>query len=221
MKDGPAAAIGTRVSEETKPRRKRRSTAEVTNRLLQAAQEEFKRCGYNGATTAAIARLADSTEAQLFRTFSSKAQLFQEAIFRPLSAHLEQFNARYLSEQNTASMRDNARLYISELQQFLSEHAQSLLAVLTATSYGAEQENGSQAIDSLTAYFERGAAVQTRRIGENPRVDPRLMVRVSFAAVLGNVMFKDILFPEGLASDAAINDAIIAFVLDGTSLNRT
>ena len=41
------------------------------------------------------------------------------------------------------------------------------------------------------------------------------MVRVSFAAVLANVMFRDWLFPAGLASEHDIREAIIDFVIDG------
>lgn len=46
------------------------------------------------------------------------------------------------------------------------------------------------------------------------------MVRVSFAAVLGSVMFRDWLFPEGLASDEAIRRAIADFTIDGISANH-
>jgi AcrR family transcriptional regulator len=65
-------------------RRKRRSPGELNARILKAAAAEFRRAGYIGATTAAIAQKADVTEAQLFRYFGSKSNLFREAIFRPL-----------------------------------------------------------------------------------------------------------------------------------------
>ena len=42
---------------------------------------------------------------------------------------------------------------------------------------------------------------------------------VSFAAVLASVMFKDWLFPAGLASDEAIRDAIADFTIDGIGAN--
>ncbi|TCM16089.1 TetR family transcriptional regulator [Novosphingobium sp. PhB165] len=207
--------------ESTKPaRRKRRTSEEVTSRILQAAEAEFRQCGYSGATTAAIARKAETTEAQLFRMFSSKAALFREAVFRPLNDHLERFSSSHaVGSTNKGTRRENAELYITELQRFLSEHSQLLLAVLTASNYGQQDATGSEAIDSLNAYFEKGAQVQEQRVGEKPRVDPRLMVRVSFGAVLASVMFKDVLFPKGLADDDDINAAIIDFVLDGISAN--
>jgi hypothetical protein len=53
------------------------------------------------------------------------------------------------------------------------------------------------------------------------KVDPRLMVRVSFAAVLACVMFKDWIFPPDLATDEQISAAINAFVLEGISANSS
>jgi hypothetical protein len=46
------------------------------------------------------------------------------------------------------------------------------------------------------------------------------MVRVSFVAVLASLMFKDWLFPKGLASDADIREAIVDFVIDGINANE-
>ncbi|KPH61825.1 MULTISPECIES: TetR/AcrR family transcriptional regulator [Novosphingobium] len=233
------------MDEATKPaRRKRRSSQEVTRRLLEAAEEEFRRCGYAGATTAAIARRAESTEAQLFRTFPSKAALFQEAVFAPLDRHLERFNAEHSITDSSpdaggpgeAARRENARLYVSELGRFLKDHAPLLMAALTAGTYGEDQDASARAIDSLNAYFERGAATRAHRVrrrneagegaksqddgaqdgGTQPVVDPRLMVRVSFAAVLGNVLFRDMLFPAGLAGDDEIDAAMLDFMLHGT-----
>jgi AcrR family transcriptional regulator len=68
-------------------KRAKRSSAVVMARVLEAAREEFKRRGFVGATTAVIARNAAVTEAQLFRYFDSKADLFQEAVFEPLDRH--------------------------------------------------------------------------------------------------------------------------------------
>jgi hypothetical protein len=59
----------------------------------------------------------------------------------------------------------------------------------------------------------------SKRIKTTPKVDPRLMVRVSFAAVLAAVMLKDWIFPPGLADDEEISAAINEFVIFGLSAN--
>ena len=203
------------------PRRKRRSPEEIMDRILQAAGEEFERAGYAGATTASIARAADVTEAQLFRYFASKAELFREAIFRPLNRHFVEFQSRHVGEaSDNRSHRALAEEYIAELQDFAAKHSRMLLSLVVAQAYTPESSEGLSELDGLSAYFERGAAMMSSRLGDAPRVAPELMVRVSFAAVLANVMFKDWLFPAGIASDAEIGAAISDFVIDGTNANN-
>ena len=58
---------------------------------MEAAAEEFEEKGYPGATTAGIARRAEVAEALLFNHFGSKAKLFQDTIFKPLSEHFDRF----------------------------------------------------------------------------------------------------------------------------------
>ncbi len=185
------------------------------DRLITAASEEFKRCGFASATTAAIADIADVTEAQLFRYFGSKADLFREAIFKPLDRHFHEFHSAHVVDAAQAEpVRDNTNQYITELHQLISDHSKMLMSLLVAQTYTPDSAHGD--IDSLQKYFERGAALMTSRV-DNPKVDPKLMVRVSFAAVLGCVVFKDWIFPAGLAGKNKIRRAIIDFVIDGIS----
>lgn len=185
------------------------------DRLLRAAEQEFRKSGYAGATTAAIARRADVTEAQLFRCFPSKADLFREAIFTPLDRHFSEFQARHIVRtDDPQDLRASARLYISELQQFVAEHCEMLMSLVVARRYAQASPHGMQEIDSLGAYFDRGAAMLST-VSPSSAADPKLVVRVSFAAVLASVLFKDWLFPEGIASESAISESIIDFVIDG------
>ena len=200
-------------------RRKRRSTEENMDRIIRAAADEFKASGFTGATTAAIARNADVTEAQLFRYFASKAELFRESVFKPLNQHfLDFFHSDGRSAAEAETRDDKSRRYISELQQFLSEHSKMLMSLVVAQTYAPGTE-GVNEFDSLSTYFERGAAMMTGRMARIPKVDPRLMVRVSFAAVLACILFKEWIFPPGMASDGQISAAIKDFVMDGINAN--
>lgn len=211
--------------KQTKPRggpvrRKRRSSEEIMTRVLSAATEEFERNGFSGATTAAIAANADVTEAQLFRCFSSKADLFHAAVFDPLSEHLQRFLAAQITDaSDVKDVQDKSRLYISELQDFLAEHSDLWLSLLAAQRYARDDVESVSRIDGLQTYFERGAATQRTRIKGKPVVRPDLMVRVSFLSVLACVMFKDLIFPRGLATQSEIRDAINEFVMDGINAN--
>jgi len=199
------------------PRRKRRSGSEVAKRILEAAAQEFEIAGYAGATTAAIARRAEVTEAQIFRLYGSKQDLFRAAIFGPLNEHFSAFMAR--AAQAEGDGRELARAYIVELQDFMASHSRMLMSLIVASAYSPETVGSVNEMEGLKAYFEQGAALSRRRLDQEPKVSPDLMVRVSFAAVLANLMFRDWLFPPGLATDAEIREAIVDFVIGGIEAN--
>lgn len=198
------------------PRRKRRTSEEVADRILDAAVQEFENSGYSGATTAAIARRADVTEAQIFRFYTSKQELFRTAIFKPLNRHFVEFQARNaVAMEQLSTDRELARQYILELQDFIERHSRMFMSLVVASAYSPDLPERVGELEGLRAYFERGAAVMNSRVGKSARVEAALMVRVSFAAVLANLMFKDWLFPSGLAAEGEIREAIVDFVIDG------
>jgi AcrR family transcriptional regulator len=218
----PATSRVTRRRRSKVAKRKRRSADDILNRIVQAAGEEFKRNGFAGATTAAIARRADVTQAQLFRYFGSKSNLFRETIFKPIDQHLLSFTDQHMPQlRDPASFAQLTNLYIAELQRFIGEHADMLKSLVLAQTYESANARGVGGIDSLHAYFDRSAAMVAARLKEESKVDPRLMVRVAFVSVLASVMFKDWIFPADLASDAEIRAAINCFIREGIGPRST
>jgi AcrR family transcriptional regulator len=201
-------------------RKARRSAEEITDRIIQAAEIEFEVRGYAGATTAMIAKRAEVTEAQLFRQFDSKQDLFRAAIFTPLNRHFSKFMTQNIADaKKVEASADKRRRYIEELLDFMEQHSGMLMSLLVASQYGPDAGGELREIEGLRVYFERGAALMKSRVGGSARVDPKLAVRVSFAAVLASVMLKDWLFPKGTASAKAIREAIADFVIYGISIN--
>jgi AcrR family transcriptional regulator len=201
-------------------KRKRRSANDILSRIVEAAGEEFKRCGYAGTTTAAIARRADVTEAQLFRYFVSKSNLFRETVFKPIDQHFLNFvNAHMRSEPNALFGKKMTRLYTSELQHFISDNSKMLTSLVVAQTYQVGTAHGVGKIDSLGMYFEHGASMMTKRLKKKPKIDPRLLVRLAFVSVLAAIMFKDWIFPAGLAREEDIEAAINDFILAGIRAN--
>lgn len=206
-------------SAKTATPRKRRSAAEIHERIVAAATEAFRTQSYAEATTASIARRAEVTEAQLFRSFGSKANLFRETTFKALEQHFQDFMNRYMPDgRRPDAFGEMGGSYTTDLQRFIRENMGMITAVVAAQL----AERGAAPageVKSLTPYFERGASILSMWTGDAPKVAPELMVRVSFAAVLASVLFKDWLFPPGLASDEAIGAAINDFVMEGLSAN--
>jgi AcrR family transcriptional regulator len=71
-------------TKEARQRRSRRSRAERRQEILSAARPVFLTSGYAGATVREIAAEADVNDAVLYRSFSTKEQMFEEAVARPL-----------------------------------------------------------------------------------------------------------------------------------------
>jgi AcrR family transcriptional regulator len=217
-----ASHIARRKRPSLAAKRKRRSADDVMNRLIRAAAEEFKRCGFAGTTTAGIARKAEVTEAQLFRYFGSKSNLFRETIFKPIEQHLRTFINEHVQDfGEVATARERTSRYTTELQRFISKHSQMLTSLVVAQTYESGNAHGVSEIDSLATYFDRGASLMRQRLKGTATVDPKLLVRVTFASVLGCIMFKNWVFPPGLAGDEEITTAINNFIMDGLSSNST
>jgi AcrR family transcriptional regulator len=206
---------------QKKPRRTprpRRSTQEIIERLMEAACEEFEHNGYAGTTTAAIAQKAGVAEWLIFNHFGSKAKLFHDSIFKPLNQQFLDFCATRPADTEDAR-HETVRKYILELQRFIARHSKMLMSLLFAQMYECDKVEGLSQVDGLHEYFSRAATMAMNRLTGKPKVDPKLMGRFSFATILACVIFKDLLFPAGLATEDEISAAMTDFIMYGTRAN--
>ncbi len=73
------------MTQRTRTTPQRRLAAEDRRvQLLESAREVFLADGYNGARTRRIAEVAGVNEALLYQHFSSKDEIFEEAVIEPL-----------------------------------------------------------------------------------------------------------------------------------------
>lgn len=213
--DQPKAGSGL-----PRAKRVRRTTEEIIDRMLGAAVAEFEEKGYAGATTAAIARRAAVAEALLFVHFGSKAQLFQDAIFKPLSKHFEGFLRDHpIAPHDPAVRRADSLEYIEQLQDFVSSNSQMLLSLVFAQCYGPGSVDGLADVQGLHDYFAQAAARASLHLKEEPNVDPDLIARISFVSIMSCMLFQDWLFPNLDSRREEIRRAISLFVIDGLNAN--
>src|SRR6202011_3758489 len=167
----PKSKLSTAIAAQVAPptrrtrtvKRTRRTRDDILKRIIQAAREEFERSGFAGATTAAIARRAAVTEAQLFRYFDSKSNLFRETIFKPVDQHFVHFMNQHMPEiRKAASAAEMTNLYATQLQRFIRENSAILGSLVVAQTY--EAETAQPAIDSLHTYFDRCASLMSLRL---------------------------------------------------------
>jgi AcrR family transcriptional regulator len=124
--------------QEQKPkpqRRPRRSSAERRQEVLDAARRVFLQAGYAGATVREIAAAADVNDAVLYRYFSTKEQLFEEAIAAPLE---EAVTRAFRQAPDDAEVREVSETFVRDLLDAMRGIAPLLLVVLGDAERGAD-----------------------------------------------------------------------------------
>jgi AcrR family transcriptional regulator len=199
-------------------RRRRRPPAEVRGLLLQAARELFAERGYANATTRDIARRAGASEVLLFRYFTSKAQLFEEAISEPFDEFMRQIVQQQRAPLPTGgAVAEVGQAYVEALYQLLLNERQLILSLITTRAYEGAAKDAGERPRGLQHYFaeaEAGLKIMYQRAGVTPEVPPELGARLSFAAVVAAALLQDWLFAD-VASPEEVADAMGRFVARG------
>ncbi|MFT3754447.1 MAG: helix-turn-helix domain-containing protein [Pseudoxanthomonas sp.] len=172
----------------------RRSGGEVKALILDAARELFSERGYAGATTREIAARAGTSEVLLFRHFTTKAQLFEQAVFEPVEQYIKEFHASHFESADPGSIPETKE-FVAGLHDLLSRNRHLLMALVTAESYESGIRQGLGTSPALMAYF-RNAEGYMQPNQSRYLVDLRLSVRLAFATALGAVLFQDWLFAD-------------------------
>lgn len=95
--------------EPRSPARQRLSAAQRRETILDAALDVFAEYGFEGGRLRQIAAKAGITEPYLFRHFSSKSELYEWAVIRPLIALVERF------ESELAAITSGPRVTVADL----------------------------------------------------------------------------------------------------------
>lgn len=202
--------------QAVRTRRTRRSTREVIDRILAAAVTEFGEHGFSGARTAAIAQRAGVVEALLFKHFDSKEGLFQQAIFTYLDTHFTRFSEEHRFEENDDEGRLSAsRDYIEAQQDFLRRHSRMFRSLFANEAFGNGDEPHAPMLSGLQDYLDKMVGIVEARSPGAPESDTELTARISFATVLACTVFRDLLFPAGIADEEKIRAAVAEFVMEG------
>ena len=199
-----------------KPRRKRRSTQEIVDRIVDAASSEFGENGYAQTTTAAIARRADVAEALIFNHFGNKANLFRKAVFKPLDDHFSNFIATH-AHFDDSDRAGESRAFVSDLVTFVRQRSGIFKSLVVNEAFASDE--GSGALRGLQDYFDKMSAIEEARMVEPQKVPPRLISRLSFAAILGYILCEEWLIPDAMASDEEVHEAMCDFIMEGLSIN--
>ena len=92
-------------------------------------------------------------------------------------------------------------------------------SLVVTQMYGPQNVQGVGQLSSLYEFLDEAAELAAENLPNNPKINPQLMARLSFATQLACVIFKDWLFPDELANRNTMNDAIASFVMEGSAAN--
>jgi len=149
---------GAAERDQRAPARGRRAYLSSEQRradVLAAARAEFVKSGYDGTTVREIARAADVNDAILYRYFTTKEHLFEEAVAAPLK---EAITHAFAPAAGEAGIRAVSQQFFEELLEGMQEMAPLLLTVL------GDAERGER---FYREHFEPALDTMVERINEN------------------------------------------------------
>lgn len=213
----------TKQSETQPPKQTRRSPQQVLDDIVRAAQAEFKENGYERTTTAAIGRKAGVSESQIYRYFATKLDLFHASIFHLIERDMTEFyherKAAFASGKYDGTINAFSAKRVFEMLSFFRKNSEAIITLMFAKEYVPDAK-GLGEIASMNDFFERSteAILEWRGTeGIKGKANPNLLMRSLFLSILANAIFRDIVFPPGIASDEEIDEAIAVGQLEGLS----
>ena len=138
------------------PVRRRRSTDEVRQRIVESASVLFATQGYEATSTRQIAREAGVVEPLVYRHYGSKAGLLEAVVVEPLTEFIEQFAKRWLAAAKRGKLEPRVRDYVSQLYDVLTRNRDVLVNLLTVADPAGREAWLATPLDRL---FETMAAM--------------------------------------------------------------
>jgi AcrR family transcriptional regulator len=221
------ARAGRKNPEQTaKPRRKRRSSDQVSDLILKSARNLFSQTGYAHTTTKAIADAAGVAEHIIFRHFGGKAALFERSVFVPFEKYLEDYldtwQQRTPGAVGTAA---RAREYVESVYGQLHRDRQ-LWRALILSMQSNQKELGRRlhgARSPLSRFLETLGVTAGRSMQEAGwnAPDVKLAVRITFGYLFSLTVFDDLFF-AGTARPTRkhLIDEMAAYMLYGISRKK-
>lgn len=195
-----------------RPRRTRRSRAEVTARIREAARQLFAERGYAATTTKEIARIADVSETLLFRYYGEKAALFDAVISAPFKTLMDAFAARNAGRLAEPAQEAEFREMIADLFHLVETNRDMFAAVIAAPP-GAEI---STLPHGLEDYFKKAIMLLEMRFaaaGKRPLYDIRVAASLAFGMIASGVLLRDLLSPLSGVSSKEITSVLSELIL--------
>jgi AcrR family transcriptional regulator len=178
----------------------RRSTKQVKELILAAAEREFSLKGYAKTTTDDIADSAGVSLSVLFRHFPAKADLFRDALMQPFLESLRTFTEHWEhTNVDPVDEREVMHLFISDIYDHLQGHREALTALLSAEHTIDDRVTAEvhQRFDQIFGQFARMGQREALRRGWFPGEPMELNSRILVALITATVAHRQWFLPAG------------------------
>jgi AcrR family transcriptional regulator len=204
--------------------RERRSWGTAPPEMLEAAAELFAEKGYTATSTKEVALRCGVSESLLFWHFPTKDTLFLRSVFEPFMRSLEAFADEWdrRDRPDRDTVEDAAHTFILRLHAWIRGERRLLVAMINVDILGSHPGAAFPEIrGELRRLFELLEAehVRVRELYGHRPLDPAVIVRLTFGAVLAVVVFDDWLFAgvDPPPSSERLQDELVAYLSAVTS----
>jgi AcrR family transcriptional regulator len=184
-----------------RPKRRRRSTADLRTDLTQAAVTIFARRGYSGASLQEIADLARTPKMSIYRQYGSKADLFVAAVAEPFLELIEDYTATFKAQM--AAGFDTYTLteaLVASLYDHLHEKRLAVLALISASGDPEAEEPVREVTARLEHMFEVFESLSRELADDHPDYpisEARLWHRLVTGMVISATALGPLTLPSG------------------------
>jgi AcrR family transcriptional regulator len=190
--------------------------------LLDSARTLFAERGYSGTSTRAIAERAGVANSLLHRHFTSKAQLFEEAVFDPFATYIGQVVSDWEERSPLKrTLEQECRYFVAGLYDALNDNRRLVLALVAGDVYETDlrsftSDQHDTPVGRLLDRLEEVTETEIRGRGLTPVGDVSATVRLTFGMVLSAAVLPRWIMPAArpLSRDQVI-DEIVGFMLHG------
>jgi AcrR family transcriptional regulator len=182
----------------------RRAPGEIRRVLINTARVVFEERGYARATTREITARAGVAETLLFRNFGSKANLFAEAVLRPLAEFFDDWVQRFAPAPPGQVVETTQHDFCDSLYGMAVDNRGLLLTFFATATFEPEVFEGREAMATIRRSLDELAAATLHEL-ERFEVDLHdydvlIASRATVGMILSLALFESILLPEGRAA---------------------